>query len=663
MWRTQRGPQRRLLGVAFGIALVAGSLVVACSDDTTTPTQPVVANISLHSPTAPPVVLVPGAKLQLNAVATSSEGEVLQVKFTWTTSDAAIASVSGAGLVTAVAPGVATITASAQGKSGSVAIVVAVPGAQVVVSPATAFVDVGGTLQLSAQVLDAESKVVDVPVTFTSGNPSVASVSTAGLVTGIAAGEATVVASSGEVKGAALITVEAPVASIALELAATAVAVGDTVRVSGTPKDAQGQALHRPVTWTSSNTTLATVDETGLVTGVGIGTVTISGSAGGKRGDVVLEVQAAASLVTISSGAEGNQPLMIGGTRQLTADVKDAAGNVLDHVMVRWTSNAPGIVTVDDNGLVTGVARGTATITATCQHVTGSIDVRVAGEGEETTGNNLSVPAIFAEGIGVTGLPIATETGLRPTTEEGITVGALPFFFDGNQPDCSTFYCQGGANVWQAQWVDGSTLGMQSAEVVWGDNLTHHAFNTHSMLRVEVRLAASGVTMTGFNMPYALGEGSTEIQGTDGTTAPMVPYIYATTPRLIIQKLDDVTREPIWTAFDGAVWQKYGTDGPGGFGAEVNVGGALIYGYNFVIRDLPVPGDLHKYGWWRITFQLDDAGTVGGASVPRNVSLDRLGVSEEEEPPMFAPQLDTSKQRSWLDIQVTSASGGGGGGH
>ena len=176
-------------------------------------------------------------------------------------------------------------------------------------------------------------------------------------------------------------------------------------------------------------------------------------------------------------------------------------------------------------------------------------------------------------------------------------------------------------------------------------------------------LAASGVTMTGFNMPYALGEGADEIQGTDGTTAPMVPYIYATTPRLIIQKLDDVTREPVWTAFDGAVWQKYGTDGPGGFGAEVNVGGALIYGYNFVIRDLPVPGDLHKYGWWRITLQLDDAGTVGGVPVPRNVSLDRLGVSEEEEPPMFAPQLDTSKQRSWLDIQVTSASGGGGGGH
>jgi hypothetical protein len=491
----------------------------------------------------------------------------------------------------------------------------------------------------------------------------VATVSATGLVAGVALGDATIVAAAEGTFGAARITVATGVASIDLGPTPSVIEVGDTVQLTATPKDAGGKAVNRPVTWGSSNTAVATVDAGGRVIGTGPGTVEITAAAGSKQGKAALEVQAKAASLTISGASSGNQPVMVGGTLQLTAVVKDADGNVLDR-KVSWSSSAANIASVDQAGLVTGVARGDATITASFAKLSAALAVRVSGESETTAGNNLSVPVIFAEGIGVTGELLGTGNGLRPTAEEGIAVDALPFFYGANKPDCGVYFCQGGANVWQAQWLDGSALGVQSAEVKWGDNLTHHQFDTHTMLRVEVSLTAwSSPTMTGYNMPYAIGQGPDQMQGTDGSTAAMVPSIYAVTPRLIIQKLDDVTREPVATVFDGAVWQKFGTEGPGGFGAEVNVAGAVVYGFNFVIRDVGLPSEFHRFGWWRITFQLDNSAQVAGATVLRNVSLDQLSaVSAEEEPPLYTPQLDPANQKSWLDIEVKSAKAGGGGG-
>jgi hypothetical protein len=145
------------------------------------------------------------------------------------------------------------------------------------------------------------------------------------------------------------------------------------------------------------------------------------------------------------------------------------------------------------------------------------------------------------------------------------------------------------------------------------------------------------------------------MQGADGTTALFTPTIYSVMPRMIIEKLDDTSREPVYTAFDGAVHQGFGLDGPGAFNAEVNVGGKLVYGYNLNIQQVAVPSDLHKYGWWRFTFVLDDGGMVGGVQVNRNTALASLAGN--------GGHIDQANNRTWIDINVTSASGGGGGGH
>jgi hypothetical protein len=405
---------------------------------------------------------------------------------------------------------------------------------------------------------------------------------------------------------------------------------------------------------------VATVSSTGVVTGVGVGTATIVATSDGVAGTASITVTAAVGSIAVSD--PGMRPLQIDSTLQLTATVLDGSGNPVPGHPVTWASGDPAIATVDGTGLVTGVSPGTVTITATAAPgVSASVSVRVVGH-STTGGNNLSYPVVFAEGIGVTGLPVSVDAGLRPTPAESIAVPGLPFFYSGNRPDYGIYYLQQGFNVWQAEWLDGSVGAPALAEVAWGDNLTHHTFNTHATIRVEVSLFAHAQPLlTGYRMASLWGSGPTEMQGTDGTTVDTIPSIFSVMPRLIIEKLDDSTKVPVFTVYEGAIHEGLGSEGPGAFGSEVNVGGRIIYGFNLQVQDLALPTNLHKYGWYRLTLQLDANATVGGAPVSRNVALDRLAVPADAL--TYTPQLDTANQVTWLDIYIVSASGGGGGGH
>jgi hypothetical protein len=197
--------------------------------------------------------------------------------------------------------------------------------------------------------------------------------------------------------------------------------------------------------------------------------------------------------------------------------------------------------------------------------------------------------------------------------------------------------------------------------VYWGDNLTHQTWSAESVIRIEhVLSAASGATLTGYNMTYLYGTGPDEMQGTDGTTGSFVPTMYSVVPRLTIEKLDAEGGNPVYTAFDGAVYEHIGVDGPGGYGAEVNVAGKVIYGYNLMMKRINMPAGVPKDGWWRITFSLDQSASVGGVSVSRNLSLDDLGNTAAGEELVYTPQLHPSGTRTWMDIFVTESPGGGG---
>lgn len=526
--------------------------------------------------------------------------------------------------------------------------------ASVVVTPDVVSLQTGETAQLTAAVLDAAGEQLVRKVVWSSSAPTLATVDDNGLVTGLAAGAVTITATSDQKSGTAALTVDVRVAAVNVAIANAQLEVGDTEPAQVTVKDLDGNAMAHEVSWTSSNPAVATVDAHGVVTAAGTGTATISATAHDQTGAVTVTVVVPAASVLIS-GTQ-SEPLEVGLTLQLTAVVKDAAGNTLDRP-VTWTSANPDIATVDANGLVTGVGRGTVTITATAGKVSATASVRVVGE-STVAGNNLSWPVVFAEGIGIGGTPLADGTGLRPLAAEGIVADTLPFWYDGNAPDYDTYYMQQGPNVWQAEWTDGTPGAPVRAQAAFGDNLIGHTWNTHSQIRIEVTLYDyTGPQLTGFNMTVLYGSGETEMQGADGTTASITPTIYAVTPRLVIQKLDDDTREPVYTAVDQSIAEAFASgESKSRFGAEVNVSGKIVYGYNLTVRDLTLPVTLHKYGWWRITFKLDNSATVGGVAVNRNVRLEALAAGNEA--PTYPPQIDPATNTAWVDVNIESASGG-----
>src|SRR5205823_2136160 len=296
-------------------------------------------------------------------------------------SNPSVASVDGSGLVTGGGTaGSATITATSEGQSGTSSITVSsvpVPVSSVTVSPASASVSAGQTVQLTATPKDANGNPLSGRVvTWASSNTSVATVNGTGLVSGVAAGSATITATSEGQSGTAGITVAVPVASVTVSPASASVPAGQTAQLTATPKDVNGNPLSgRVVTWASSNTSVATVSSSGLVTGKVAGSATITATSEGQSGTAsvtVTPVPVAAVTVTPASATvnEGN-------TVQLTATPKDAAGNPLSGRVVAWASSNTAVATVSSSGLVSGVVAGSATITAMSEGQSGTAAITV----------------------------------------------------------------------------------------------------------------------------------------------------------------------------------------------------------------------------------------------------------------------------------------------
>src|SRR5436309_405698 len=259
---------------------------------TVTVTAVPVAAVSV-SPTSASVTV--GQTVQLAATTTDAAGNVLSGRaVTWTSSDLGVAAVSSSGLVSALAVGSATLTATSEGHSATVALTVSsVPVASVAVSPATSSVQQGATIQLTAVARDAAGNVLNGrTVTWTSSNNAVITAAATGLVTGVAAGTGTITATSEGMTGTASVTVTSvPVASVSVSPASASVSVGQTLQFVATPKDTEGNALTgRTVTWGSWNSAVATVSGGGLVSSVAAGSATITATSGGKSGTATITV-------------------------------------------------------------------------------------------------------------------------------------------------------------------------------------------------------------------------------------------------------------------------------------------------------------------------------------------------------------------------------------
>ena len=167
------------------------------------------------------------------------------------------------------------------------------PVAEVVVAPATATVETGSQVQLTATLKDAGGgTLTGRPVAWSSSDEAIATVTDNGIVAGIAEGAATITATAESQSGTAAVTIDPDgVASIALSPIAPSGVPGEEVQLTATLRDDGGNILTgRPVTWTSANPDKATVDATGLVTAVAVGSTTLQAASGAKTATVTFSV-------------------------------------------------------------------------------------------------------------------------------------------------------------------------------------------------------------------------------------------------------------------------------------------------------------------------------------------------------------------------------------
>src|SRR6266516_3269727 len=254
--------------------------------------------------------------------------------------------------------------------------------AQVVVTPASAALDaLGLTQRFSAAARDANGNVISGQAfTWTSDNPIVALVDPSGGVTAVANGTATITAAAAGVSGTATLAVAQIVRSVVVSPASAALATANllqqqysAVALDGNGRPVAGQTF----TWSSSDPAIATVDATGLATGLTPGSVTITATTAGVAGTATLSVAQVVTSVAVTPASASLDAL--GLAQQFNAIAQDASGNVILGRSFTWSAAPAGVATIDPvTGLATALANGVTTITATTGGVSGTATLSVA---------------------------------------------------------------------------------------------------------------------------------------------------------------------------------------------------------------------------------------------------------------------------------------------
>jgi len=294
--------------------------------------------------------------------------------------------------------------------------------------------------------------------------------------------------------------------------------------------------------------------------------------------------------------------------------------------------------------------------------------------GDEGAGNNLSLPVIWADG----------SLSLRhDLTEPPILKGEM-YDLDGQ-----IWYLQNDPeNAWQAFNGDGEEFEIHGpigvTYVDWGDNLEAKAWPASAIIRVETRLYRTlDIPQKTYEMAHLYGEGIDEVWGTNGKEfLGEEATIYSDKALLAIQRIDKeepASPDPAdihwdmkarqWVGqgvldLEPIVWEPIATDeGPGGYSAEVNVAGVVIFGYNWDMKRTK-----YEPGVYRITFHLGNGNAwFTGDSYIKAFS--------EEEPELFTEDDDGSSPNipgyaeirpglnlTYIDVMIADEKGGGGGG-
>jgi len=346
-----------------------------------------------------------GSSEQLSATLTPSNASNANVS--WSSSADSIASVNAGGLVSAHAEGTATITATSEDGSFSDTCTVTVSSSSIAVTGITlsknsTTINKGVSEILVSSI--APANATNQNVSWSSSNEGVVSVSASGEILALDGGSAiiTVTSADGSFTDTCTVTVNVPVVGIVLNKSATTIAVGATETLTATfnPADASNQQ----VSWTSGNASVATVNNSGVITAVGAGsaTITVTTSDGSYSDTCTVIVIVPVTGVSLNKGAT---TLVIGATETLIATLAPAGAS---NSAVTWTSSNSSIASVNSSGLVTASAVGTATITVTTADGGFTDSCAVTVSGVPVTGISFGVTSLNVELGASVALPAVT---------------------------------------------------------------------------------------------------------------------------------------------------------------------------------------------------------------------------------------------------------------
>ncbi len=385
-----------LAGPGAGTATITGTS--GAKNGTATIIVSAVPVDSVHV-AAPQDTITVGHQETLTATAFDSSGNVLTGRpVTWRSSNNAVATVNAAGSVNTLQPGAVVIFATISGVAGSATLQInPVPIASVTITPATDTLMVGGQLQLADTVRDSLGNVVANPtVTWNTTSPSVAQVTSSGVVIAEGVGTATITATSGGKTGTNTTVVTAAVTAVHVAPALDTIfasAPGNTVQLIDSVFSSSGYIPGAAVTWSPMSGGVATVNASGLVTATNSadGSATITATSGGQSGSGTVVVFGHSSTVT--PGTPGSSALSLSGTNSTTdnAMVTDAFGtDVSAFRMVTWTSGDSSTVKVNNGLSATVTAATPVTFTAVSTN-TSPVTITVTAVDNASATNSISL--------------------------------------------------------------------------------------------------------------------------------------------------------------------------------------------------------------------------------------------------------------------------------
>jgi len=349
----------KVIGIQPGVAIIKAKTQDGGYEATSTITVIIPTTMIKLDKTA--ASITKGKSITL--VATVGPNDATNKKVTWKSSNTAIATVDATGKVTAISLGNAIITVTTEngGRIASCAVAVVPPIASVVLDRNTAEVDIGKTIALLATVYPTNA--MNKNITWSSSNPSVATVDALGKVTAVSVGSATITVTTvdGGLKAQSVIKVINPVTGVNISQSI------DYIQENGTyqflASVLPSNATKTSIKWSSSDEKIAKVDANGLVTAMAPGTCMIIATS--EDG-----IRKAARVISVTPKVQGvkidRTSVTMNKTENLQLKATVMPSSALNNHVI-WTSSNTSVATVDITGKVTAVSVGNATIIATTQ--------------------------------------------------------------------------------------------------------------------------------------------------------------------------------------------------------------------------------------------------------------------------------------------------------